>query len=72
MHLLEKQKTISVHAETTEYTYCYRIVDGYIYTPPIVYINLYLPEKQVLHSACSFMYLAVVYAFEPVPFRKIM
>ena len=38
-----------------------------------LYINLYLPEKRVLQSAAFIaMYLAVICAFEPVPFRKIM
>ena len=69
MHLPEEQKTkISVHAET----YC--IVSAYVYTPASWPIYKLLLTGKASTTVGSFiaMYLAVVCAFEPVPFRKIM
>ena len=71
MYLPEEQKTkISVHAET----YCYRIVSAYVYTPASrpIYKPLLTGKASTTVGSFIAMYLAVVCAFEPVPFRKIM
>ena len=71
---LEQKTKISVHAET----YCYRIVSTYVYTPAsrpkLIYKPLLTGKASTTLQSAAFiaMYLAVICAFEPVPFRKIM